>query len=57
MMEGLSKNILYASYIYPVIYTSIMNARPTALFGNSFMQDQIRKHSTRYNDSSDLDGK
>ena len=33
-----------------------MNAPITALFGDSVMQDQIRKHSTLFNDSSDSDG-
>ena len=56
MMEEISTNILYCSYTYQVKHTARMNAPPTALFGDSIMQDQIRKHSTLFNDSSDSDG-
>ena len=56
MMEEISKNILYVSYTYQVKNTARMNAPFTALFGDSVMQEQIRKHSTLFNDSSDSDG-
>ena len=56
MMEEISKNILYVSYTCQVKNTARMNAPLTALFGDSVMQEQIRKHSTLFNDSSDSDG-
>ena len=56
MMEEISKNILYVSYTCQVKNTARMNTPLTALFGDSVMQEQIRKHSTLFNDSSDSDG-